>query len=61
MFNSPSKLYITCTGNVLGNKGVQPTQLVDPILAYCWSSVADGGPALGQFWVNNVESAFKLV
>ena len=50
--------------NVLGNKGAQPTQLVDPILAYCWSSVADGGPAVGQYWVNNVESAsrvFKLV
>ena len=47
MFNSPSKLYITSTGNVLGNKSVQPTQFVDTILAYCRASVADGGPTMG--------------
>ena len=31
MFKSPSKQYTVL--HVLGNKGAQPTQLVDPILA----------------------------
>ena len=42
---------------VLGNKGAQPTQLVDQILAYCLASDADGGPTVGQYWINNIGSA----
>ena len=50
--------------HVLGKKGAQPTQLVDPILASCWASDVNGGPTVGQYWVNNIESAsrvFKMV
>ena len=50
--------------HVLENKGAQQTQLVDPILAYCWASLADGGPTVGQYWISNIRSAycvFKMV
>ena len=30
----------------------QQTRYVDPMLFYCWSSVADAGPALKQHWIN---------
>ena len=45
---------------VIGNKGAQPTQFVDPILAYCWARVA----TVVQDWINNIGSAsriFKIV
>ena len=41
-------------------KGAQPTQLVDTILAYCWASDADGGPTVGQYWINNIGSASRV-
>ena len=46
------------------NKGAQQTRLVDPILAYCWASIVDGGPTVGQYWISNIRSAscvFKMV
>ena len=24
----------------------------DPVLNYCWTDVADGGPTLTRYWVN---------
>ena len=57
MFKSPSKHTVL---HVLGNKGAQPTQIVDTILAYCWTSDADGGPAVGQYWINDIVSAYRV-
>ena len=44
--------------HVLENKGAQQTQLVDPILAYCWASLADGGATVGQYWISKIRSAY---
>ena len=30
----------------------QQTRDVDTMLAQCWAVVVDGGPILGQYWVN---------
>ena len=35
--------------HVLENKGAQQTLPVDPIVDNCWASVANGGPAVGQY------------
>ena len=30
----------------------KPTRDAEPMLVYCWASVADSGPALNQHWLN---------
>ena len=42
------------TLQLLGGSLSQPQQTrgIDPMLVYCCASVADGGPALNQHWVN---------
>ena len=50
--------------HVLESKGALQTRLIDQILVYCWVSVADGGPTVGQYWISNITSAygvFKMV
>ena len=37
-----------------GLKAAQQARGVEPVLVWCWASVADGGPALDQHWVNVV-------
>ena len=32
----------------------QQTRGVEPVLVWCWASVADDGPALDQHWVNDM-------
>ena len=37
-----------------GLNAAQPTRGIEPVLVWCWVSVADGGPALDQHSVNVV-------
>ena len=66
--STSSTLVQHCT-NVIqmftGLNAAQKTQGVEPVLVWCWASVADGGPALDQHWVNvvfagSVDKCFAL-
>ena len=44
--------YTNYTNVFTGLSAAQQTRGVEPVLVWCWASVANGGPALDQHWVN---------